>query len=237
MKRWFKSPSIILTSGIEQEITGDVLLELDANVLKTEFGIAAFGKRIRIINAIAELRRPPSFSESDHPLPALSNSRSQSFNYGHSHSSSMASSAQQSYANSPLGYGFSAGHSFSPAPSQKAVGSSATLGSNGYGHPDSPPHMPMPDVPQSASSAGWRTSEFGAPFMPVSMSMPLPQHVASEVNLSTPRMSEAQQIAGQAEAAPQQGELVGLGLGLTSHSESRSGSPEKASVRQLLLGA
>lgn len=51
--------------NIEQEITGDVLLELDANLLKTEIGIMAFGKRVRISNAIAELRRPPSLSYSD----------------------------------------------------------------------------------------------------------------------------------------------------------------------------
>lgn len=47
---------------IEQEITGDVLLELDANLLKSEIGIMAFGKRVRIANAIAELRRPPSIN-------------------------------------------------------------------------------------------------------------------------------------------------------------------------------
>lgn len=52
--------------NIEQEITGDVLLELDANLLKTEIGIMAFGKRVRISNAISELRRPPSVSYSDH---------------------------------------------------------------------------------------------------------------------------------------------------------------------------
>ncbi|KAF6761909.1 hypothetical protein DFP72DRAFT_877407, partial [Ephemerocybe angulata] len=46
----------------EQEITGDVLLELDVNVLKSEIGILAFGKRMRIANAIQELRRPPSVS-------------------------------------------------------------------------------------------------------------------------------------------------------------------------------
>jgi SAM domain (Sterile alpha motif) len=50
----------------ELEITGDVLLELDVNLLKTEFGITAFGKRTRIANAISELRRPPSISYSDH---------------------------------------------------------------------------------------------------------------------------------------------------------------------------
>ena len=48
----------------EQEITGDVLLELDANLLKTEIGIMAFGKRVRIANAIVELRGQLSSSPS-----------------------------------------------------------------------------------------------------------------------------------------------------------------------------
>ncbi|KAI9457942.1 hypothetical protein BJY52DRAFT_1270491 [Lactarius psammicola] len=51
----------------EQEITGDVLLDLDVNVLKSEIGIIAYGKRMRIANAIAELRRPPSVMSSDQP--------------------------------------------------------------------------------------------------------------------------------------------------------------------------
>lgn len=49
----------------EQEITGDVLLELDVNLLKNEIGIPAFGKRMRIANAILDLRRPPSINYSD----------------------------------------------------------------------------------------------------------------------------------------------------------------------------
>jgi hypothetical protein len=55
----------------EQEITGDVLLDLDVNVLKSEIGILAYGKRMRIANAIAELRRPPSVmsSSADHTRP------------------------------------------------------------------------------------------------------------------------------------------------------------------------
>ncbi|KIK57636.1 hypothetical protein GYMLUDRAFT_75254 [Collybiopsis luxurians FD-317 M1] len=59
----------------EQEITGDVLLELDVNVLKNEIGIMAFGKRVRIANAIADLKRPPSSvggydGEQDHGPPS-----------------------------------------------------------------------------------------------------------------------------------------------------------------------
>ncbi|EGO02306.1 hypothetical protein SERLA73DRAFT_28665, partial [Serpula lacrymans var. lacrymans S7.3] len=47
----------VVDKFVEQEISGDVLLELDINLLKTEIGIQAFGKRMRIANAIAELRR------------------------------------------------------------------------------------------------------------------------------------------------------------------------------------
>jgi hypothetical protein len=43
----------------EHEITGDILLDLDANLLK-ELDIPQFGKRVKIANAIAELRRPQS---------------------------------------------------------------------------------------------------------------------------------------------------------------------------------
>jgi hypothetical protein len=54
----------------EQEITGDVLLELDLAILKSEIGIVAYGKRIRIANAIADLRRPPSIlSSGQHTRP------------------------------------------------------------------------------------------------------------------------------------------------------------------------
>ncbi|KAH7926793.1 hypothetical protein BV22DRAFT_1062240 [Leucogyrophana mollusca] len=83
----------------EQEITGDVLLELDINLLKAEIGIIAFGKRMRIANAIAELRRPPSIVFSDHQSPAHapSHTHSQSYSYSHSHSSST-----QHSLNSPL---------------------------------------------------------------------------------------------------------------------------------------
>lgn len=55
----------------EQEITGDVLLELDVNLLKTEIGVMAFGKRMRIANAITDLRRPPSVEYPD-PVPEAS---------------------------------------------------------------------------------------------------------------------------------------------------------------------
>ena len=45
------------------DITGDVLLELDLNMLK-ELDITAFGQRMRLSVAINELRRPPSVGSS-----------------------------------------------------------------------------------------------------------------------------------------------------------------------------
>jgi SAM domain (Sterile alpha motif) len=42
---------------VEQEIAGDALLNLDVSKLKTEVGIVAYGKRVRIDSAIAECRR------------------------------------------------------------------------------------------------------------------------------------------------------------------------------------
>ncbi|KAG9101848.1 polar growth protein [Ceratobasidium sp. 370] len=41
----------------ENDITGDVLLELDGAALKDEIGITAFGKRSRLLKAIAELKQ------------------------------------------------------------------------------------------------------------------------------------------------------------------------------------
>ncbi|KAF9653416.1 hypothetical protein BDM02DRAFT_3182935 [Thelephora ganbajun] len=76
---------------IEQDITGDVLLELDLELLKTEIGIVAFGKRKRIVNAIAELKKPPPIPE---PEPTA---HSESL-FSHSRS---ISSAQESSLNSP----------------------------------------------------------------------------------------------------------------------------------------
>lgn len=53
------------------------MLELDANVLKTELEIHAFGKRTRIMKEVAELRRPPSVQSS--VPPSHSRTISQSF--------------------------------------------------------------------------------------------------------------------------------------------------------------
>ncbi|KAG6373739.1 hypothetical protein JVT61DRAFT_5879 [Boletus reticuloceps] len=96
---WLKSKgfgSDVYDKFIEQEITGDVLLELDINLLKVEIGIVAFGKRMRIANAIAEIRFPPSIVLTDHQ-PQHVQSFSQSFSHAHSPSGST-----QHSLNSPM---------------------------------------------------------------------------------------------------------------------------------------
>ena len=109
---------------IEQEITGDVLLELDVNLLKTEIGVMAFGKRMRIANAITDLRRPPSIVYSDHPMTEMPSPSSPMYNtstpprvhsrtqsQSHSHHSFPGTSGHnysqsvQSSLGSPIGYG------------------------------------------------------------------------------------------------------------------------------------
>jgi hypothetical protein len=65
---------------IEQEITGDVLLKLDMDLLKTEIGIMAFGKRSRIVNLIDDLKRPSFIVESQkmNPENSFSHARTRS---------------------------------------------------------------------------------------------------------------------------------------------------------------
>ncbi|KAI0371457.1 hypothetical protein BV20DRAFT_1120507 [Pilatotrama ljubarskyi] len=158
---WLKSKGFdqgVCDKFAEQEITGDVLLELDANVLKSEIGIAAFGKRVRIVNAISELRRPPSISESEqHPAPVLTpRSLTHSFQYSishhshpsHSHSQSIQSSAHHSLLNSPM---------FSPpSPSVNGMG---TAGLASITSPESPPHTG--DLSPMGRN-GWRASDPGS---------------------------------------------------------------------------
>ncbi|RPD67460.1 hypothetical protein L226DRAFT_529790 [Lentinus tigrinus ALCF2SS1-7] len=161
---WLKSKGFdqgVCDKFIEQEITGDVLLELNADILKSEIGIAAFGKRVRIVNAITELRRPPSIEEAEaepQPGPMLTpRSLTHSFQYpgsphshpSHSHTHSMASSAQHSYNNSPFG-----------PPSPSVVNGLGSAGLGSLTSPESPPHTG--DLPSPMSRNGWRASDPGS---------------------------------------------------------------------------
>lgn len=91
----------------EQEITGDVLLELDVNLLKSEIGIMAFGKRMRIANAITDLRRPPSIEYSDHQLSPMQLHHSNSLTHSHSRTQSQSQSLPGTTSATTVGHGHS----------------------------------------------------------------------------------------------------------------------------------
>ena len=76
---------------LDNEITGEVLLKLDVDLLKSEIGITAFGKRTHIMNSIADLQQLTSvicsddqlqFTHSADSIPQ-SQSKSQSESYLH----------------------------------------------------------------------------------------------------------------------------------------------------------
>jgi len=90
----------------EQDITGDVLLELDLDLLKTEIGIIAFGKRKRIANAIMELKRSSAVPQTAHSESLFSHSRSISSAQGSSlNSPSLPSPALPASTTSPTTFG------------------------------------------------------------------------------------------------------------------------------------
>ncbi|KAJ7070739.1 hypothetical protein C8F01DRAFT_975539 [Mycena amicta] len=133
---WLKAKNFdedVCDKFTEQEITGDVLLDLDVNLLKTEIGIMAFGKRMRIANAIVDLRRPPSPSASfsqgyntqnspqhaqyavaysnsqnsqPYPNSPQYNGHSRTQSQSHSHNSYNGHTSLQSSVGSPLSNGY-----------------------------------------------------------------------------------------------------------------------------------
>ena len=67
---WLKGEGIdqnICDKFVEHEITGDILLKLDVDLLKAEVGVMGFGKLMCIANAITDLRWPASRVYSGHP--------------------------------------------------------------------------------------------------------------------------------------------------------------------------
>lgn len=155
---WLKSKGIdqpTCDKFIEQEISGDVLLELNQDILKNEIGVTAFGKRVRIMNFITELKRPPSPSESEKQAAAAA-SRAQSIKYSHSHTPSMGSSAQHSFHS---GGPYYTGPQFSPVSSQLISSPSAPPGSamgNTFLTAENSPHA------SEFGSHGWRASDPGS---------------------------------------------------------------------------
>ena len=155
---WLKSKGMdqaTCDKFIEQEISGDVLLELNQDVLKNEIGVTAFGKRVKIMNFINEIRRPPSPSESEKQAAAAA-SRAQSLKYSHSHTPSMGSSAQHSFHS---GGPYYTGPQFSPVSSQMVTSPSAPPGTgmgNSYLVAENSPHA------SEFAAGGWRASDPGS---------------------------------------------------------------------------
>ncbi|TFK69427.1 hypothetical protein BDN72DRAFT_614262 [Pluteus cervinus] len=110
---------------IEQEISGDVLLELDANLLKSEIGIMAFGKRVRIANAISDLKRPPSITYSDRAEQSPSSPNIQNLPQTHTRT--------QSQSQSHHSFPGANGHNYSQSP-HSPLGSPLGQGANSPGH-------------------------------------------------------------------------------------------------------
>lgn len=145
---------------IEQEITGDVLLELDVNLLKSEIGIMAFGKRMRIANAITDLRRPPSIIYSDHQVSPSSPLNPTFLQQSQPQSPSNVHSRHQSGT-----------HSYGYTQSVQSSGHQSLNGPNGNGapvftsvvSPESPPHTgDFPGTPMSRLEEGDVHSDAGS---------------------------------------------------------------------------
>ncbi|KAH7108457.1 hypothetical protein BKA62DRAFT_682246 [Auriculariales sp. MPI-PUGE-AT-0066] len=139
----------------EHEISGDVLLELDATILKDEIGIVQFGKRMRIANAIQELQRPPSIVSSDN-----SGSRQQQ---QHPHAHHQGSSTHSRTMNGSV------------------TGTSPLVTS--ILSPESPPHSGDIYTPDRRSEPGSAMMPHGAVAIPMPHPQPYPHPHAPIVGL------------------------------------------------------
>ncbi|KNZ53671.1 uncharacterized protein VP01_316g11 [Puccinia sorghi] len=71
VSEWAKAKGLdefTVAKFIEHEITGDVLLELDVNALK-EIDLTAFGRRVKVIKAIEELKKTMLVQKPNQPSP------------------------------------------------------------------------------------------------------------------------------------------------------------------------
>jgi hypothetical protein len=192
----------ITISFTEQEITGDVLLELDVNLLKAEIGIMTFGKRMRIANAIADLRRPPSVVYSDHassprspihsnpfstPAPRIaspihsrtqSQAASQAYPYAHTPSQSLQNSAQPSLHGPPSA---GSGQMFMISPESgfhtgDIIGSAGTTGFSPYRATSG--ERDVREMESNTISNGFASSGIGEPRM-VGLGIEAPRDIRS----------------------------------------------------------
>ncbi|KAF8914405.1 hypothetical protein CPB84DRAFT_1811707 [Gymnopilus junonius] len=155
---WLKSRGFdqeVCDKFTEQEITGDVLLELDVNLLKTEIGIMAFGKRMRIANAITELRRPPSIEYSDHQT---SSEHPSPIHLQYSNAHSRSQSQSQSHHSFPGSIRPDQTHGYSQS-IHSSLGSPMAFNGNGFAASqfEAVQESPSPDRSQNRSQNQNRT--------------------------------------------------------------------------------
>lgn len=154
---WLKTKGFdqdVCDKFIEQEITGDVLLELDANLLKSEIGIMAFGKRVRIANAIADLRRPPSIEYSDHQVSSSEHPSPMQLQYSNTHSRTQ--SVSQSHHSFPGTTTTAPGHGYS-----QSVQSSLGSPIGGFSGPGGFAFGAVPPAPAAPQSLGTQVNGSG----------------------------------------------------------------------------
>ncbi|KAI6042846.1 hypothetical protein EDC04DRAFT_3138901 [Pisolithus marmoratus] len=156
---WLKSKGFgqdVCDKFIEQEITGDVLLDLDVNLLKTEIGIVAFGKRVRIANAIVELHRPPNVAGHENQVasstPSIPHAQLTppipSYSYAHSRTASITNSL-----NSPS-FAASMGAAQAAIPPSSVLLSVGSVGPPGSPNPEIMASPITPNRMSSLSSTG-----------------------------------------------------------------------------------
>ena len=155
----------------EQEITGDILLRLDTNLLKTEIGIAALGKRLRVASSITDLRQSSILSSSNSSITKTPPPPS-SFRHASSSSLNLLSRKQhhsQSYHSLPevldhySSWSFPADFMFDGSSAE--IGSSSTHGS-GVGLEI--PFTINEDVPMSFETSSSLSHEHSSGIRPVS---------------------------------------------------------------------
>ena len=162
----------IVSKFAEHEISGDVLMEMDVNILK-EIDIIAFGKRFQVANAIKELKKGmQGDAASWSPMP----------DNGVSPVTGMSAfqNQQQRSVTSSSDPPSSAGHHFASSGVPGIPGSVTHGGMAGVGaglaaasaiprsqtpQPTSSPRFDIvqPSNEQDASSAGWTQSSLGSP--------------------------------------------------------------------------
>lgn len=189
---WLRSKGFdqdVCDKFIEQEITGDVLVDLDVQLLKSEIGIMAFGKRVRIANAITELRRPPSVNYSDaQSLPASPFNPQQSpyggqpsphYNQLHSRNASFSHSVQSS-VNSPQSASYAS-----------QAGFSAILSPESPFHPGDIPGSPAGPMDSSFTQEQSSAATPQTISAPAPVSASVPRHPGLGIDLSLSSLPEA----------------------------------------------